>query len=190
MVQTVSVVGSVVTNSGWIGLASIAVAFLVGLLLWHAYCKTNTLQKELIQLTREQHEWQMEMKNPKLLYRNAMLKKIASSRAFVIELELLNPGEIPIQIETAICSLDGGTVAEEDYTRKRRQPRTAEPRTPYKTDLTIITSRAQDPQYWPSIARVTLKYVSARTKLFTFSFAVHPRSESEAFLMITHIEGD
>ncbi len=193
-VQTDALTISVTVARGWtdpstlitlvVGVLSVGVAFL----LWLAYCRTNRLQRDLVELTRKQHDWQIEMKNPKLLYRNATLKKIASSRAFVIGLEFLNPGEIPIQIETAISSLDKFDPVKEDFTRKRQEFRTAEPRTPYRTDLTITTSRAQEPEYWPSTVRVTLKYVSARTKLFTFSFDVHPRGTSDAFLMISGIE--
>ena len=195
LLQTVPVSGALTTTSTWLDpsvLAALMAGALsagVGLLLFVAYLKTNRLQKELIKVTRRQQEWLEETKDPKLLIRSATLERFSSSRSFVIQLEFLNPGEIPIQIEKTISNLDQGELKTEDYTRKQREYRTAEPRKPFKTDLTIMDDRAEYPTYWPSTAAVTLKYVAARTKLVAFQFEVHASpSRTEAFLMLTKIE--
>jgi len=195
MVQTVSIVGTVATTDGWLGPASFGASLFVGLLsvfvgvlLLMVYCRTNKLQHRLIELTREQHEWQKEQKDPQLFFRSALLRRFPSAPAFTVELNLLNPGAIPIQIEHAHVMFPDVELKTEDYSRQSEEFRLIKPYSSLKLKITVNDIRAKQFVYWPNKVALTLIYISASIRSVHFEFAVEPRTENDASLTPTKIE--
>lgn len=186
MVRTVSVIGLVAANNGWIGPASFAGNLLVGLLsviiaffLLRAYRKTNSLQQKLVQLTREQHNWMVQQKQPELVVAGAYVTRhigtpgikeypghLGSSdphTGFTITLILNNPGEAHLHVLRLLTRLEGNL-----YTGWNQREFRPESRSRYgelaphelkELYLFIKDDEASSEQTWPSIA-VEIEYLS------------------------------
>lgn len=179
MVQSISVVGPVTTYDGWIGLVSIAVALFVGLLLWRAYCKTNDLQKELIQLTREQHDWLVRQRQPNLLTAAVYVTRCVDTpgvkqypghsgssdphTGFTTTLVLNNPGEATLHVLRLLVRLEGDAYV--GWNQRMFKPesrfRYGEflPHTLKELYLFAKDDAARNTEIWPSIA-IEIEYVS------------------------------
>lgn len=204
MVQTVSVVGSVVTNSGWIGPASIAVALLVGLLsvaiaflLWRAYRKTNNLQKELIQLTREQHDWLVRQRQPELLTAAVYVTRYVDTpnvkrypghsgssgphTGFKTTLVLNNPGEAHLHVLRLLVRLEGDLYTGWNQRKFKPESRFRHgeflPHALKELYLFAKDDAARNEKIWPSIA-VEIEYVSGSQGRILFLDCKAPIEES------------
>jgi len=192
IVKAVQVIGRVATDPGWTGPATFAVtlftgtfAAVIGILLFCAYRKTNKLHKLTIDLNEKYQNWEMAQKDPDLMLRRANLVRSPSGPAFVVKLELLNPGGIPIQLDEANVNMEGvkGWKGEK-YSELREEYYLIKPYTPFKTDIIVNTLKAKDTSFWPGKVTVGLSYVSARTKRVTLEYEVQPHSGTEAWLSL------
>ncbi len=186
MGQTVSVIGSVATNNGWIGPASFAANLLVGLLsviiaffLLRAYRRTNNLQQKLVELTREQHDWMVRQKQPELVVAATYITRYIDTReikeypghlgssdphtGFKITLVLNNPSEAHLHVLRLLIRLEGTL-----YTGWNQRAFRPESRFRYgefaphelkELYLFMKDDEARNKEVWPSIT-VEIEYLS------------------------------
>lgn len=154
-----------------------------GFLAWAtvALAKAN---RRMVNLQDTFQRFEMSQRNPEVLGRRAELLRFPSSPAFVVELGLMNPGALPIELEQAIVNLQGLDVRTHDYTRMREEFKLIKPNSAKKTTITVNTTKAQDKHFWPQQGSITLVYVSGLgTKHWHQDYEVHPRDANTAFLI-------
>jgi len=71
-------------------------AFVVGILLWRAYGRTNDLQRQLVELEARRDKREREWKCPRPAPVDIVLRREKSTASYAFCLSLYNPGDVPL----------------------------------------------------------------------------------------------